>query len=395
MTKDHRERRRRRLPEVVQDAVLALVVLAGAVGPRVLGDEPGRALTMTVLAGAVVASGAVAVRRRCPVWAVGVTVTVLLVTMGTGRPNAALLLAVLITLYTVGTHTDRRVTLLTGAASATAVVVAAWVTWGGRWTDPGVLIFATWIGLAAAIGDGIRSRRAYVSAIEERARRIEQTHEEEARRQVAEERVRIARELHDVVAHHIAVINVQSGVAAHLLPQRPEQAATALEHIRDASRSVLEELSSVLAVLRGPQDESPAPTEPAPGLGDVEQLVERLIAAGMSVQVSVLGRPRPLPAATDLAAYRVVQEALTNAQKHGVGAYARVSLDWTPETLRIEVVNPVGAGRWATTAGGHGLLGMRERVSALGGRLAIDPGQAEFRLTAVLPAEAPVETGAR
>ncbi|TQN44156.1 putative secreted protein with PEP-CTERM sorting signal [Blastococcus colisei] len=375
--------------------MLAVLVLAGGVVGFLVGDGPEPGLTWLLLLGACVAAGAVGVRRRWPVPAVAVTVTVLLATMGSGQPGPALLLAVLITVYTVGAYTDRRVTLLTGAAAAAGVVVGALAVSGGRWSDPGVLIFAAWIGFAAAIGDGVRSRRAYVSAVEERARRIEQTHEEEARRRVAEERVRIARELHDVVAHHVAVINVQSGVAAHLLPGRPEQAVAALEHIRAASRAVLEELSSVLAVLRGPQDESPAPTEPTPGLADLDQLVERLTAAGMALEFTVAGLPRPLPAASDLAAYRVIQESLTNAHKHGAEDSARLTLHWTADTLEVEVVNPVTAGRAAATGGGHGLLGMRERTTALGGQLSVEPGPARFRVRAVVPAPSVVGSAAR
>jgi signal transduction histidine kinase len=242
-----------------------------------------------------------------------------------------------------------------------------------------------WVCLAAAAGDAVRSRRAYVAAVEERARRAEESREVEARRRVVEERLRIARELHDVVAHHIAMISVQAGVATHVLRAQPDAAAQALAHIRQASRTVLEELSVMLSVMRQ-SSESSAPTEPAPSLERLDELVGTFHTAGLAVEFELSGQPRALPPTVDLTAYRVVQESLTNVHKHGGGARARVEVGFAPDQLRIDIRN-VGGKVAATPNGtGHGLLGMRERATAVGGSLSAGPTDAgEFRVRAVLP----------
>lgn len=158
-------------------------------------------------------------------------------------------------------------------------------------------------------------RRAFVHAIKERALRAERTREEEARRRVAEERLRIARDLHDVVAHHIALVNVQAGVAAHVMDKRPDQAKEALAHVREASRSALNELRATVGLLRQSGDPE-APTEPAPGLARLDELADTFRNAGLPVEVARSDSGTVLPAAADLAAYRVIQEALTNVRKH-------------------------------------------------------------------------------
>ncbi|MFN8168337.1 MAG: histidine kinase [Candidatus Nanopelagicales bacterium] len=223
--------------------------------------------------------------------------------------------------------------------------------------------------MACAIGFAVRSNRALLAAAEERARVAEQTREEEAQRRVTEERLRIARELHDVVAHHIAVINVQSGVARHLLTTDPHAAAEALGHVRDESAVVLAEMSTVLGLLRGDAGGAAADAQPAPGLAQVDALVDSVRRSGTTVTLRTSGSPRELTPSTDLAAYRIVQESLTNAGKHGHGP-ASVAVEFRDDALVIEVANEVAPG--AATAGsdgGHGLVGMRERVAAVGGTL--------------------------
>ncbi|MGH9077847.1 MAG: sensor histidine kinase, partial [Acidimicrobiales bacterium] len=168
--------------------------------------------------------------------------------------------------------------------------------------------------VAAAVvfaGVAVANRRAYVASVEERARLAEQTREEEGRRRVDAERLRIARELHDVVAHSIATINVQAGVAAHVIDDRPDQAKDALVAIKAASKEALRELRGILGVLRSAEE--PAVTSPAPGLAQVGVLVDAANRAGLATAVVTTGTPRPLPATVDLAAYRIVQESLTNA----------------------------------------------------------------------------------
>jgi signal transduction histidine kinase len=199
---------------------------------------------------------------------------------------------------------------------------------------------------------------------------------------VIEERLHIARDVHDLVAHHVAVVNVQAGVATHLLRDQPDVAAAALDHVRTASGAILDELGTLLGVLRGSGDPAP-PTEPTPGLADLQRLLDSIAVAGLEVDREVVGSPRPLPSAVDVSAYRIVQEALTNARRHGTGR-ATLTLGYETGRLRIEVRNGCAGDRPA--GAGHGLLGMRERVVAVGGRLAAGPAPGgEFVVSASMP----------
>jgi signal transduction histidine kinase len=217
-----------------------------------------------------------------------------------------------------------------------------------------------------------------------RARNAE-AREAEARRRVTEERLRIARELHDVVSHSISVINVQAGVAAHVIERRPDQARESLEVIRQTSREVLRELRGILGVLR--DEEDAAGRRPAPGLAQLDELVESSRRAGLATAVSVRGEARGLPPDVDLAAYRIVQESLTNVLRHAGPARAEVRLAYEPGRLVVEVVDDGrGAAQADPAGGGHGLAGMRERVAAAGGSIEIGPRVSRgFRVRAVLP----------
>jgi signal transduction histidine kinase len=268
--------------------------------------------------------------------------------------------------------------VLTGAA-----MLAGPLPW---YSQENIGVFA-WTGMAAAAGDAVRSRRAFVDAIRERAERAERTREEEARRRVAEERLRIARDLHDVVAHHIALVNVQAGVASHVMDKRPDQAKEALSHVREASRSALNELRATVGLLRQSGDPE-APTEPAPGLDRLEDLVGTFRNAGLPVEAACSDRATGLPAAVDLAAYRIVQEALTNVQKHaGAEAKAEVSVVRVGPNIEVTILdNGPGTAQPSPDSGGHGLLGMRERVTALRGTLTTGPRYGGgFRVHAILP----------
>ncbi|WP_414638823.1 sensor histidine kinase [Actinophytocola sp.] len=241
--------------------------------------------------------------------------------------------------------------------------------------------------MAAAVGDAIRSRRAYIAAVEERARRAEQTREEEAARRVIQERVRIARELHDVVAHHIAVINVQAGAASHVLHRHPVQADRALTHIRAACDTVLAELASIVGVLREPEDSTAPDTEPVRGLARLTDMLDALAAAGLTVARKQIGQARELPAVVDLAAYRILQEALTNAHKYGTGT-ASLTITYTTDAITLDVVNPIATERIPTRSG-YGILGMRERAATAGGSLdAQARPDGRFVVHAELPAPA-------
>jgi signal transduction histidine kinase len=363
---------------MVADAVLATALLVTSLLPvDPPGGPPSDPLTGWAVLLTALGCAALALRRRYPLAVLATTTVAVVVAQLTQHARGPFVITVAIAAYTVATRTDRRTAVLTGAISALAVGAAAVATLRVAWSDPAVVVLLLWFGFAVAGGDAVRSRRAYVAVLEERARRAETTREQEARRRVAEERLRIARELHDVVAHHIALINVQAGVAGHLLPDRTEEAREALAHVRTASRTVLEELATLLGVLRRTGDET-APTDPAPTLDRLGVLVDGFTAAGQQVRWTLEGRPRPLPTAVDLAAYRIVQESLTNAHRHAPGAAVTVRLRYHPAGLTVEVRDD-GGPRTGTDRGGDGggtglgLLGMRERAESVGGRFLAGP----------------------
>ena len=232
---------------------------------------------------------------------------------------------------------------------------------GGWW--PQELVVSGWAVVVLAVAEVVRVRA-------ERAASFRQAAQERRRRQAGEERLRIARELHDVVAHHLSLINVQAGVALHLAGRRPENVEPALRAIKDASGEALGELRSLIDVLR--DDHAPAPRAPAPTLATVDDIVERSAHAGLEVTKTVEGEVRPLPAAVELAAYRVVQEAITNVVRHAQARRAVVALGYGAELLTVRVDDDGRAGvEKAQLEQGNGLRGMHERAAALGGTLAV------------------------
>ena len=355
------------------DALLAVVVFAAVVwGPlsgRGHGHDHGAVLDAATIAVLAVASAFLTLRRTrpLPVWAVSLLAAVVVIVHNGQVPTAVVL--PMVTLYTVGTRAPLRTTVLTTLVTA-AVYGTTITAVDGVFGDRTVTLMAIF-GAAAAVGVAVRSQREAVEAAEARARQAEATREEEAERRVTDERLRIARELHDVVAHHISVINVQAGVARHLLDQQPEQARNALTLVREASRTVLAEMSTVLGLLRTGEDEHP--TEPAPGLDRVGDLVDSMRRAGLAVTSRTEGQPYRLPQIADLTAYRVVQESLTNALKHGAGT-AELTLDHQPSAVVIEVRNAARTDA-APSPGrvGHGLVGMRERVASVDGQFTAGP----------------------
>lgn len=338
-------------------------------------------------------AAALVFRRRAPrrvlVLAGGASV----VESVTGDPRAPVAMCAVLALYTVASTTDRPTTWRIGLLTTTVLTGTAMIAGPLPWYAQENLAIFAWTGIGATAGDAVRSRRAFVRAIRERAERAERTREEEARRRVAEERLRIARDLHDVVAHHIALINVQAGVAAHVMDRRPDQAKEALAHVREASRSALGELRATVGLLRQSGDPE-APTEPAPGLDRLDELAGTFRSAGLRVEVARADQGTVLPAAVDLAAYRIVQEALTNVRKHaGDAAKAEVSVVRVGPHVEITVLDDgTGDGQVGApgdgSGGGHGLLGMRERVTALRGTLTTGPRYGGgFRVHAILPVE--------
>jgi signal transduction histidine kinase len=241
--------------------------------------------------------------------------------------------------------------------------------------------------VAWLIGDNLRVRRAYTRQLEERAAELEKGREEEAVRAVAEERSRIARELHDVVAHYVSVMVVQSAGARRVVEKDPRSAQVALEAVEAAGRTALAEMRRMLEVLRA---DDPG-MGPQPGLDELETLIGHVRDAGLPVELQIEGTTCCLPAGMDLAAYRIVQEALTNTVKHGGRARASVTVRYLPDTLEIEVVDD-GRGAAAPlisgTGGGHGLIGMHERVALFGGTLQAGPVlTGGYRVFARMPIE--------
>jgi signal transduction histidine kinase len=236
---------------------------------------------------------------------------------------------------------------------------------------------AVWLILLAAFVEIVRVKR-------ERHHELELAQEQKAIAEAGQERLRIARELHDVLAHNVSLINVQAGVALHLLDEQPERARPALEAIKDASSETLREMRSVLDILRRPGEQPPR--SPTAGVAGLAELVSRTQAAGISVDARVTGDPRGLPASVDLAVYRIVQEALTNVARHAHPAAALVSLAYADDAIEIVVEDDGLRAGAENGSGGNGIAGMRERVTALGGEFAAGPRpDVGFRVRARLP----------
>ncbi len=318
-------------------------------------------------------------RRRWPVAVLGVSVAAATVYTLLGYVNGAVLVAPMAALYAVAAVSGVRRAAAYGLGTLAVLGLASIAVnplgpFGG-----GVVILPFMVAVVVVAGIAVANRRAYVESIRARA-------EQDARRRIDEERLRIARELHDVVAHTMATINVQAGVAVHVLPTRPEAAAEALQAIKAASKEGLRELRAILNVLRQADDADP--TQPAPGTAQLETLVDGARRAGLETTLSVTGTPIPLPATVDLAAYRIVQESLTNAIRHAGPAQAAVSLCYGDDELRIDVAD-TGRGKLASVVSegaGHGLAGMRERAAAVGGSVETGPSPAGgYRVAARLP----------
>ena len=410
-----RTRCRIRAHPLALDAALAFGVLVCMVAGSFVDPHGEHGATWSTRSPAVLSltlmvlgAAALVLRRRAPLPVLAVTGALSLVELLTADPRAPVAMSAVLALYTVAATTDRPTAWRVGLLTMTVLTGAAMLSGPLPWyTQENLGLFA-WTGMAAAAGDAVRSRRAFVLAIRERAERADRTREEEARGRVAEERLRIARDLHDVVAHHIALVNVQAGVAAHVMDKRPDQAKEALAHVREASRSALNELRATVGLLRQSGDPE-APTEPAPGLARLDELADTFRNAGLPVEVARADHGTPLPAAVDLAAYRVIQEALTNVQKHaGRTAKAEVSVVRVGPRVEITVLDD-GTGEDAVPedddgqtgrtghpeGGGHGLLGIRERVTALGGALTTGPRYGGgFRVHAILPLKTHTTTAA-
>ena len=330
-------------------------------------------------------------RRRWPI-------PVLVITLAATILHASLVegavvnesLGALVALFTVAERYDRRVsitaTFAVGGAFAALIVARA----GSQIAVSGFFQTMLSVGIVWALGDWARTRRRYADAIEENARLQEADREERARRAVQDERERIARELHDIVTHHVSVIVIQAGAGLTALEPRPEQARSALEAIDRTSREALTDMRRMLGILGVTPSTEDATRKPMPGLGRLGELIEEVRAAGLPVELSIDGDRRPLDAGIELSAYRIVQEALTNALKHASGARALVRMRYEERALEIEVTDQGGSGDrdlGEAGSGGRGLIGMRERVALYGGEFEAGPSTGGFRVRARLPIE--------
>ena len=388
----------RRPPAWVGDLVAIAFVLAAALAPYPASPmQTGNAVGL--IAG-VTAALVMPLRRFWPIPVLAACIALFGVVAFSGVGAAALVVAAAIAMFAVAVRNDRRTTLIVAIISAVAVVGLSLLSAIGGAFDPRDIQFAVTIGFAAAAGDAVRSHRAYIDAITERAVRAEETRESEARRRVAEDRLRIARDLHDTVAHQISVISLNAGVASSALESRPEAARDALATIRSAARTVLGEIGDLLEVLRAESDDdapATASTAPQPGLDRLDELLERFADSGLDVTSRVEGDVAHLPEAVDRVAYRVIQEALTNAHKHSSEHRAHLLVEVTTDAARIVVTNPVAAAAASardehlTSAGrgGHGLLGIRERVASVRGTVESGVSAVGYRLTATLPTMSP------
>lgn len=362
--------------------VLTVFVLAGShlaaqqQGDRAALDPFARVLLL-------VATGLLLWRQRHPVPVVFGTAAAAALYLGAGYPYGPVFLTVAVACFAAVVAGHRRAAWTAlGMLWAVHLLVAHWLY---RWLPPSgdepasfgqEIVVATWVVVIVAVAELARTRREQWAR--ERAERAQA-----ARRRADEERLRIARELHDVLAHSLSVINVQAGVGLALLDSDPEQARTALTTIKSASKEALGEVRQVLDTLRTPGD---APRAPAPGLDRLPELVEQAARAGLTVEVT--GKPPRLPPGTDLAAFRIVQEALTNVVRHSGSRHARVHLDQEGGTLRLRIDDDGPAAHADAGGSGNGLVGMRERAAALGGTIEAGPrDEGGFRVLAVLPSQ--------
>ena len=389
---------------LVQDVALALLVTAMQVqGVLVRGAEPGeRPVTDLADLGLVllVVTGlALVVRRRWPVAVFLTTAVASIVYFSLGFPDGPGWLALFVALYTMTAHGDGRRSVAI-AGFGIAILAVAWLVAARDIEPPAAIGWVFFrIGAAvmsAALGESVRTRRVIAVEAVARAERAERTREEEARARVDAERIRIAREVHDTVAHAIAIINVQAGVTAHVIDKRPERAAETLQAIEHTSSRALHDMRSILGVLRDGADDR----GPHPGLEQLEDLTAQARDAGLDVALDAPTPRRPLPSAVDSAAYRIVQESITNVIRHVGPTRVTLSLVHDLDGLEVRVVDegcrggPLIPDRAAGLQGpGRGILGMRERCQLLGGELSAGPRPGGgFEVAARLPVS-PVGSG--
>ncbi len=362
---------------------VAVLAITAVIGNEARDQRPLDALGVVLI---LVAGLSLVWRRVVPIVTLVIVTAVITLYAAFDIQGGPVYLAPLVAIFTLASLEGRRRAL----PDAIGAALVSWTAALIRNVDNGAVLahvlWLSWAVGAVLLGDAMHNRREYLKGLEERARYLEETREEEARRRVAEERLRIARDVHDVVAHSLASINVQSSAALHVLERNPQQAGDALRAIKGASKDALDELRVTLAMLR---DETAAPRAPTPGLAELRSLVAGAERAGLPVEVRVEGAVRDLPPAIDTAAFRIVQESLTNVMRHAGPARACVAVVYAPDGVEIEVVDDgVGLGGANGSHAGHGIRGMHERASMVGGRVEAGPRpEGGFRVRAHFPSE--------
>ncbi|MGX1543805.1 sensor histidine kinase [Streptomyces adustus] len=373
--------------------LFGISVAGGAARVETAGtDSPARIIPVTFLLCLVVA-----LRRRLPMQMLVLTAVLGLAQLVLDVETTAADFAMLVIVYTVAATGARWASWLALGMGLAAATLAQ-LRWPNEHSSTlgnvAIVIFQTVpFALAWVLGDSMRTRRAYFAQLEERAARLEKEREAQSKVAVAAERARIARELHDVVAHNVSVMVVQADGAAYVLDAAPDQARKALETISSTGRQALAEMRRLLGVLRTGEHQEVGEYVPQPDVQQIEDLVEQCRDAGLPVDFKIEGTPRPLPSGVELTAYRIVQEALTNTRKHGgSNAGASVRLVYFDDGLGL-LVEDDGKGaphelyeEGGADGRGHGLIGMRERVGMVGGTLDAGPRPGGgFRISALLP----------
>ena len=389
----------RRAAPVLTDAGLGVAVAVGLLAASWTGAGPAwisspRPLDAVAVGLIGVVAGALALRRRYPIWVLVALNAVVLAWAAGQYPGPLIALAPLIACYTLAAARGWRWGLAGAVVTALSALVAIRVAFGAAEPPAGISGIAVWMAATAgAAGTAVGYYRALLVATRAQLAREAQTREEQARRRAVEERLRIARELHDVFGHTMATISVQAGVGIHLLQQRPGQAAEALTTIKQISDQGLADVKTILGILRAANDPD-QPRTPRGGLDQLDALLEPVRAAGVEPQLTVHGSARPLPAAVDLAAYRIIQEALTNVLRHAGARTAWLDLRYEPSRVVIRIRDDGSAASPGQAASngqdGHGISGMRERALALSGQFTAGPHpDGGFQVRCALPTPEP------
>jgi signal transduction histidine kinase len=370
-----------RLPSWLLDyGPIVFILIEGLAAIKFQARVSGISRPILLLA-LLVTAAALVVRHRWPLPVLAVVLGIAVAVDYGPLITIPLLLAV----FTVAESADRTTVIVAALITAVALSVTPWAH-GDTLSAGGVISRFVAVGLAVALGLWLRARADYVTGLHERAERLEREQELLAQHSVAEERLRIARELHDVVAHNVSLMVVQAQALA-ATGDRDHEQQTALARMADLGREALSEMHRMLGVLRVQNAGAPE-REPNPGVRDLERLIGRTREAGIDASLVIEGPARELPPGVDLSVYRIVQEALTNVIRHAAARHAVVTLTYSPDTLGVTVLDDgVGPPAGVNGSSGHGLLGMRERVALFGGRLETG-GPAEgagYRVHASLP----------